>query len=71
MAAPEWAVLERQVLKAGADGADVFAAKYLDARGYLQHVPRWGTLDGPDDAIETFNNWTLLFALGGPDRTLA
>ena len=34
------------------------------------HTPRWGTLDGPDDAIETFFNWTLLHALGGSDSVL-
>ena len=38
--------------------------------GYLLHTPRWGTLDGPDDAIETFYNWTLLHALGGSDSVL-
>src|SRR5690606_21965860 len=39
-------------------------------RGYLLHTPRWGTLDGPDDAIETYYNWTLLHALGGSDSVL-
>ena len=42
----------------------------MDARGYLLHTPRWGTLDGPDDAIETYFNWTLLHALGGSDKVL-
>jgi hypothetical protein len=37
----------------------------------LLHTPRWGTLDGPDDAIESFYNWTLLHALGGSDQVLA
>ena len=47
-----------------------FYDKYVDERGYLLHTPRWGTLDGPDDAIETFFNWTLLHALGGSDSVL-
>jgi len=47
-----------------------FAARFLDERGYLLHTPRWGTLDGPDDAIETYWNWTLLHALGGSDTVL-
>jgi hypothetical protein len=34
------------------------------------HTPRWGTLDGPDDAIETFHNWTLLYTLGGSQSVL-
>src|ERR1700692_2058091 len=70
MAPPSWALLEQQVLKSGSEACDRFAAKYLDERGYLLHTPRWGTLDGPDDAIETFYNWTLLHALGGSDSVL-
>ena len=70
MPPPAWALLERQLLKANSKAADGFAAKYLDERGYLMHTPRWGTLDGPDDAIETFFNWTLLHALGGSDSVL-
>ena len=42
----------------------------MTSAGYLLHTPRWGTLDGPDDAIETFHNWTLLHALGGSDSVL-
>lgn len=70
MAPPEWALLERELLRAGSAACERFAEKYLDSRGYLLHTPRWGTLDGPDDAIETFWNWTLLHALGGSDSAL-
>lgn len=70
MPPPAWALMERELLRANSEAARAFAAKYLDARGYLKHVPRWGTLDGPDDAIETFYNWTLLHALGGDDSVL-
>jgi hypothetical protein len=70
MAPPEWALLERELLNANSKAADRFAVKYLDERGYLLHTMRWGTLDGPDDAIETFYNWTLLHALGGSDSVL-
>ncbi|MBI1895010.1 MAG: hypothetical protein HYS04_00535 [Acidobacteria bacterium] len=71
MAPPAWALLERQLLRANSAACERFAARYLDERGYLLHTPRWGTLDGPDDAIETFYNWTLLHALGGSDSVLA
>jgi len=71
MPPPSWALLEQELLKANSVACERFAEKYLDARGYLLHTPRWGTLDGPDDAIETFYNWTLLHALGGSDRVLA
>lgn len=70
MPPPGWALLERQLFDANSKAAEKFAAKYLDERGYLLHTPRWGTLDGPDDAIETFYNWTLLHALGGSDSVL-
>ena len=67
---PEWALLERALLQANSEAVEAFAARYLDDRGYLLHTPRWGTLDGPDDAIETFYNWTLLHTLGGSDSVL-
>jgi hypothetical protein len=70
MAPPAWALLERELLRANSAACERFAAKYVDERGYLAHTPRWGTLDGPDDAIETFWNWTLLHALGGSDSVL-
>ncbi|NWF85953.1 MAG: hypothetical protein HXY18_19210, partial [Bryobacteraceae bacterium] len=70
MAPPEWALLEKELLRAGSAACERFAEKYVDSRGYLLHTPRWGTLDGPDDAIETFWNWTLLHALGGSDSVL-
>ena len=67
---PAWALLERELLRVNSEACERFAEKYLDERGYLLHTPRWGTLDGPDDAIETFNNWTLLHALGGSDSVV-
>ena len=70
MAPPEWALLERELLRANSLAMDRFAERYLDERGYLLHVPRWGTLDGPDDAIEAFHNWTLLHAMGASDSVL-
>ena len=70
MTPPGWALLERELLRANSRACDRFAAKYLDERGYLLHTPRWGTLDGPDDAMETFGNWTLLHALGASDSVL-
>ncbi|MBM3736478.1 MAG: hypothetical protein FJW39_11890 [Acidobacteria bacterium] len=70
MPAPAWALLEQQLLRHNSAAVERFAAKYIDERGYLAHTPRWGTLDGPDDAIETYWNWTLLHALGASDRVL-
>lgn len=71
MVPPAWALLERELLRYNSLAVDAFAKKFVDERGYLLHTPRWGTLDGPDDAIETYWNWTLLHALGGSDSVLA
>jgi hypothetical protein len=70
VAPPSWALLERELLRYNSQAVGLFAQKFLDEHGYLLHTPRWGTLDGPDDAIETFWNWTLLHALGGSDTVL-
>lgn len=68
--APEWALLQREVLRAHTEACEIFHAKYFDARNHLLCFPRWGTNDGPDDAIEHVNDWPLLHALGGSDRIL-
>jgi len=70
MPPPQWALLERQLLRDTSLACERFAERFVDDRGYLLHTPRWGTLDGPDDAIETFYNWTLLHALGGSQSVL-
>ena len=70
MAPPGWALMERELLHANSEAVELFADRYIDSRGYLLHTIRWGTLDGPDDAIETYFNWTLLHALGGSDSVL-
>lgn len=67
MVPPNWALLEREVLRANEKAIEAFASVYLDERGYLLHTPRNCSLDGPDDAIETFANWTLLPALGASE----
>jgi len=71
MAPPEWALLERALLKANAEACEAFFARYFDDRGFLLAVERWGANDGPDDAIENVNDWPHLHALGGNDRLLA
>jgi hypothetical protein len=70
MSPPAWALLERELLRANSRACEFVAAKYLDPRGYLLHTPRWGVVDGPDDAIETFARWPLLHALGGEESVL-
>ena len=71
MPPPNWALAERAVLRASADAAREFAAKYTDPQGRFRCVERWGGNDGPDDVMETFHNWPLLYALGGDQSVLA
>ena len=70
MPPPYWALLQRKLLRAQADGCRAFFDHYFDQRGYLLCVPRWGGDDGPDDAAENLLNWTILHALGGADDIL-
>ena len=70
MSPPAWALLELEVLRASSTAAEELYAIYNDERGYLLHTPRWGTLDGADDAIEIYANWTFLHMLGGSDSVL-
>ncbi|CAN5418232.1 hypothetical protein BH10PSE1_BH10PSE1_07790 [soil metagenome] len=67
MAPPEWALLQRQLLRDNAEACEIFYNRYFDERGYFLCFERWGANDGPDDAIENVNNWPLLHALGGAD----
>ena len=43
---PEWAVAERALLKAASDATVVFSDHFVDDRGYLKCVERWGGNDG-------------------------
>lgn len=70
MPAPHWALLQRHLLAALPEAVEAFHARYFDERGYLLCYPRWGALDGPDDAAENVTGWTELYALGGPERLL-
>lgn len=71
MAPPQWALLERQLLKAQSEACAAFFDHYFDERGYLLCVPRWGGDDGPDDAAENLLNWPMLHALGGAESVLS
>ncbi len=70
MTPPNWAVLERELLRANESGCRKFFDRYFDDRGYLLCVERWGGDDGPDDAIENCLYWPILHALGAPDSVL-
>jgi len=66
MDAPEWALLQRELLRAHTDACVAFFRRYFNqATGWLETTERFGGDDGPDDAIENVNDWPHLYALGG------
>jgi hypothetical protein len=68
---PTWAVKEREVLDRNAVMVRSFADKYVDQKtGRLECVEHWGGGDGPDDAMENFYNWPMIYVLGGDASTL-
>jgi hypothetical protein len=71
VAPPEWALLERELLRANNRACQAFFDYYFDRRGFLRCVPRWGGDDGPDDAIENLTDWPVLYALGGDEQVRA
>jgi hypothetical protein len=70
MAPPDWALLQRELLRANAEACEAYFERFYDVRGFLLVTERWGANDGPDDAIEALNEWPHLHALGGPDHIL-
>jgi hypothetical protein len=67
MPAPAWAVAEREMLQAAADGTKLWVERYLRPDGSVNVPERWGVTDGPDDIMETVRGWPLIYAMGAPD----
>ena len=42
MTPPDWALLERELIRANTNACRQFFARYFDERGYLLCVERWG-----------------------------
>ena len=70
MSPPNWALLERELLRANTAACREFFNQYFDERGFLLCIERWGGDDGPDDAIENLIHWPVLHALGASDSIL-
>ncbi len=68
---PNWALLERELLRANTSACREFFGRYFDERGFLRCVERWGGDDGPDDAIENLIYWPVLHAAGASDSVLS
>ncbi|MBT5833121.1 MAG: hypothetical protein HOH77_23270 [Candidatus Latescibacteria bacterium] len=65
---PNWALLQRELMRAQATACEIFYHRYFDNRGYLKCIPRWGGNDGPDDAIENLTGYSMVHTLGGPQH---
>lgn len=65
---PEWALLQRQLMKALYPAAMEFVNKYTRPDGTLIWRDEWPGMDGSDDGYESFYNFPLYYALGGPQE---
>jgi hypothetical protein len=67
-APPEWALLERHLLANLYPAAVEFVQRYTYPDGTLVWRKTWPGMDGSDDAYESFYNFPLYYALGGPEE---
>ena len=63
---PEWALWERQLLEYLYPAALEYVEKYTNEDGTLIWREEWPGMDGSDDGYESFFNFPLYAALGGP-----
>ncbi len=63
---PDWAILERHLLDRLHPAALEFVHKYTRDDGTLIWRDQWPGMDGSDDGYESFYNFPLYYALGGP-----
>jgi hypothetical protein len=68
--APEWALLEWELIKQMEQAVEVFLEKYVRDDGTLIWREFWPGMDGADDAFESFQNYPLLYSLGAGKRLL-
>ncbi len=71
---PAWALLQRQLFDVMDRSAEPFLAKYVRPNGYILWPPgaqQKGSIDGVDDAYESFHNWPLYYMLGGDAKYLS
>lgn len=66
--APEWALLERQLIKIINESSLEFADRYTNSDNTLIWRDEWSGFDGSDDPYEGFMNLTLHYILGGDER---
>ncbi len=65
---PEWALWERHLLDHLSAAAREFVQKYTRDDGTLIWRDTWPGMDGSDDGYESYYNFPLYYALGGPEE---
>jgi len=65
---PDWAVWQRHLLERLYPAALEFVEKYTREDGTLIWRDEWPGMDGSDDGYESFYNFPLYYALGGPEE---
>jgi len=69
---PDWAVLERSLISLMDQSAEPLVQKYVRPDGTILWPTSedFSSIDGLDDAYESFHNWPLFYLLGGDARFL-
>ena len=69
---PEWAILERSLIDLMDASVDPVMERYVRPDGSVLWPTRedFSSIDGLDDAYESFHNWPLFYLIGGGDHLL-
>lgn len=64
---PDWALWQREIFRQLYPAARALVEKYTHRDGTLIWREDWPGMDGSDDGYESFYNFPLYYALGGPE----
>ena len=69
---PQWAILERSLIDLMNGSVDPVMEHYVRSGGSILRPTseEFSSIDGLDDAYESFHNWPLFYLLGGGDHIL-
>jgi len=67
---PLWAILERRLMILMDESVEPLLSRYVREDGSIlwPTTENFHSIDGLDDAYESFHNWPLYYILGGADR---
>src|SRR6266571_3300969 len=68
MPPPDWALRQRHLIRCMDEAAAQFVRRYTRADGTLVWRDEWPGMDGSDDGYESFQNFSLFYALGGSEE---